>query len=138
MPWYGFIHPILALATFGYGMRAAQVSVSKLRDWNFPLRRQRTRSTIFFLLCVANLVLGFLATLLMRGRGMKDFTISAHLPLAMATIVLALAASLVTFGQPKRPGELPPVMRLHPMLLVVAGVLILTMVLLGLLKAFGM
>ncbi len=136
MPWYGFIHPLAALATFAYGMTTAQISVSKLREWNFPLRRQRMRSTVFFLLCVGNLVLGFLATLLMRGRGL-DIRLPAHLPLAIATTVLALLASVVTFGRPKRPGELSPVMRLHPALLVIAGVLMLTTAMLWLLKAFG-
>jgi len=135
MPWYGFIHPILALATFGYGIRTAQVSSSKLREWNFPLRKQRTRSTVFFLLCVGNMVLGFVATLLMRGQGI-DYTISAHVPLAIAATVVALGASLVTFGQPKQPGELPPIMRLHPGLLLVACVLMLTMGMLWVLKLF--
>jgi len=135
MPWYAFIHPVLALATFGYGIRTAQVSSSKLREWNFPLRKQRTRSTVFFLLCVGNMAFGFLAKLLMRGQGM-EYSISAHVPLAIATIVFALAASLVTFGRPKQPGELPPTMRAHPALLVIAGVLILTMGMLWVLKLF--
>ncbi len=136
MPWYGFLHPILAVATMIYGIITAQTSVRRLTDWDFPLRRQRVRSTVFFLLCVANMVLGFIVALVLRVQS-KMPALSFHVPLAITTVVLALAASLVTFGQPKTPGELPPVMRLHPWLLVVAVVVIMTMGFLGLLTVLG-
>ena len=60
MPWYGFIHPVVAIATLVFGIMIAQTSMSRTEYWDFPLRRQRTRSTVYFLLCVANLIMGFL------------------------------------------------------------------------------
>lgn len=136
MPWYGFLHPALAIYTMVYGIITAQTSVRRLTDWDFPLRRQRTRSTVFFLLCVANMVLGFIVRIILRA-GFRDVKLTFHVPLAITTIALALLASLVTFGQPKKPGELPGLMRLHPWLIVVAVVIIMTMGFLGLLSAFG-
>ncbi len=136
MPWYGFIHPALAVFTMVYGVKVAQVSISKFQDWNFPLRQQRARSTVYFLLCVGNMVLGFVVNLILHGQGFEvQFTF--HMPLSIAVIVLALAASLVTFGRPRRPGELTPLLRLHPWLVVVSVVLIMTMGFIGLLAAFG-
>lgn len=136
MPWYGFIHPVLAVGTMVYGIATAQTSIKRLGDWDFPLRRQRTRSTVFFLLCVANMVLGFVVRIILRAQA-SDVALTFHAPLAIITVVLALGASLVTFSQGKRPGELPNLMRLHPWLVVVAVVIIMTMGFIGLLKLFG-
>ncbi len=137
MPWYGFIHPILAIFTLVYGFITAETSLRRLTDWDFPLRRQRTRSTVFFLLSVANMVLGFVVRLILRAIS-RDIKLTFHVPLAITTVILALAASLVTFSQPPKPGELPGPMRLHPWLLVLAVVMIMTMGFLVLLSAFGL
>ncbi|MFO7675451.1 MAG: hypothetical protein R6X12_03940 [bacterium] len=137
MPWYGFIHPVLAVGTLVYGVRAAQVSMSKVLDWDFPLRRQRTRSIIFFLLCIANLIVGFAANALMRGRGL-DVRLTAHLPLAIVVIAFALVAAVVTYTRPPRPGTVSGLMKLHHWFLIIPSVLILSMGFTGLLKAFGL
>jgi O-antigen/teichoic acid export membrane protein len=129
MPWYGFIHPLLAIGTLWLGLVTAQTSLSKGSDWDFPLRRQRNRSIIFLLLCVAN----FAAAL----RGIhKEVMISAHMTLSIVVLVAAFLAALVTFTRSK-PGETPPLMRWHAMLSIVAIAVILTMGFLGGLKLIG-
>lgn len=137
MPWYGFIHPVLAIVTLVHGVRTAQVGMSKALDWDFPLRRQRTRSVVFFLLCVANLVLGFAGSALLRGRGL-DIRLTMHLPLAIVVVAFSLAAAVVTFIRAKRPGEVSGPAKFQHWLLIIPAVLILTMGLTGLLKAFGL
>ena len=52
MPWYGFIHPLLAIGAIALGLVTAQTSLSKVSDWDFPMRRQRSRSIYFLMLCI--------------------------------------------------------------------------------------
>jgi len=136
MPWYGWIHPVLAVGTMIYGVRIAQVSVSRLLEWNFPLRQQRTRTIIFFLLCVANLVLGFVVNAALRGQG-RGVELTFHVPLAFIISGLSLFATVVTFARPRRAGEVPGLMKLHPWLVVIPVVGIMTAGFIGLLYAFG-
>lgn len=136
MPWYGYIHPVLAIATMVYGVKIAQVSVARLLEWDFPLRQQRNRTVIFFLLCIANLVLGLLVNSLLRGQG-RGVNLTFHLPLAIIICVLALLATLVTFARPRQPGEVPGLMKFHPWLVVLPVVGIMTAGFIGLLAAFG-
>jgi cytochrome bd-type quinol oxidase subunit 2 len=136
MPWFGYIHPLLAIGTMVYGVRIAQVSVSRLLEWDFPLRQQRNRTVIFFLLVIANLVLGFLVNAALRGQG-RGVSLTFHLPLAIIICVLALLATLVTFTRARKPGEVSGLMKFHPWLVVLPVVGIMTAGLIGLLKAFG-
>jgi len=135
MPWYGFIHPLLAIGTLALGLVTAQTSLSKVSDWDFPLRRQRNRSIIFVLLCVANFALGLFVNTALRGIH-KGVSISGHMTLSIIVLVAAFLAALVTFTRSK-PGETPPLMRWHAMLSIVAIAVILTMAFLGGLKLIG-
>ena len=137
MPWYGFIHPLLAVAALVYGIRTAQAGMNKVLDWNFPLRRQRKNSIIFFLLCLANFGLGFAVNSVLRGRE-QQVELSLHWPLAIAVTGLALLAALIPFIRSRRPGEISEAMKIHHWLVIIASVLILTMGFIGLLKAFGL
>jgi hypothetical protein len=134
MPWYGFIHPLLAIVALGLGLVTAQTSLSKVSDWDFPLRRQRGRTIIFFLLCVANFAVGLFVNLVLRNihKGVK---ITGHLPLSIFVLVAAFLAVLVTFAR-SRPGELSPLMRWHSILSIAALAVILTMGFLGGLTLF--
>lgn len=135
MPWFGFIHPVLAIATLALGLVTAQTSLSKISDWDFPLRRQRSRSITFLLLCVANFGLGlFVGTALREIH--KSVKITGHLPLSIIVLVAAFLAALVTFAR-SRPGEISPLMRWHSILLIAAVALILTMGFLGGLNLFS-
>ncbi|HDQ99623.1 MAG TPA: hypothetical protein ENN51_04985 [candidate division WOR-3 bacterium] len=136
MPWYGYIHPLLALITLAHGIRTARVGMNKVLDWDYPLRRQRNRSIVFLLLCVGNLVLGFSVNVLLRGQD-AAVHLTMHLPLAVAVTVLAVVAVICTFIRPKRLGELSGPMRIHHWLLIVASVMVLTMALTGLLRVLG-
>ncbi|MFO7639203.1 MAG: hypothetical protein R6X14_07940 [bacterium] len=136
MPWYGFIHPLLAVATMVQGVRVAQVGMNKVLDWDFPLRRQRRGSVIFLLLCLLNLGLGALVNGALRGLD-REVKLTAHWPLALAVTGLALLAVIVAFVRSRRPGELAPLMRIQHWLIMVPSVLILTMGVIGLLKLFG-
>ena len=113
---------LLVIVTLGLGLVTAQTSLSKISDWDFPLRRQRGRSIIFFLLCVANFAVGLFVNVALRDihKGVK---ITGHLP-------------LVTFAR-SRPGELSPLMRWHSMLSIAALAVILTMGFLGGLSLFS-
>ena len=135
MPWYGFIHPLLAIGTFALGLVTAQTSLSKVSDWDFPLRRQRNRSIIFVLLCVANFGMGLFVNTALHGihKGVK---LSGHLTLSIIVLVAAFLAALVTFARSK-PGETPPLMRWHAVLSIAAVALILTMAFLTGLKLIG-
>lgn len=132
MPWYGFIHPVFALVSLVYGLAIGQVSLSKLGDWDFPLRRLRRRSFLFFVFCVGNLFLGLFVNLQLRSRG-QGAALTAHLPVAIGVCIAAGLAVLVTFSRGK-PGEIPPLLRWHPILSVVSLGLILTNGFLVLLK----
>jgi hypothetical protein len=79
MPWYGFIHPLLAVATVWLGLVTAQTSLSKISDWDFPLRRQRGRTIVFFMLCIANFAVGLFVNVALRDihKGVK---ITGHVP----------------------------------------------------------
>lgn len=136
MPWYGFIHPLLAVFTLVYGIVTIQTNMSRILDWNFPLRRQRVRGVVFFLLTVANLILGFVISAALRGQGLK-FRLIAHVPLAFAVVVLALGASLTMFARPRKPGDIPGLMRINPWLGFIALALTLTMGFTALLVVFG-
>lgn len=136
MPWYGFLHPALALFTMVYGVRVAQTSVSRLAEWDFPLRRQRTRTVIFFLLCVANLLLGFVVQIFLRAQA-REVKLTLHVPFAAIVVVFSVLASLVSFSRPRQPGEVPELMRLHPWILILAIVVMMTMTIIALLALFG-
>ncbi|MEO0079411.1 MAG: hypothetical protein ABIK44_01880 [candidate division WOR-3 bacterium] len=134
MPWFGFIHPALALFTLFYGLRIGQTSLTKLADWDFPLRVMRARTLRYFLLTVANLILGFVFQIVLAAQG-RPVRLLGHLPLAIAVVLLTLFADLATFGRQK-PGELPRMIRWHPILVIASLALILTMGFTGLLKLF--
>ena len=136
MPWYGLIHPLLAVGTLVLGIVTAQTSISRTEDWDFPLRRQRLRSVVFFLLCVANLILGLLVAAALRGRGV-GVQLALHVPLAVGVVVFSLVAVVATFVPPRRPGELPSIMHFHAWFLVLPLVMMLTMGFIALLAAFG-
>jgi uncharacterized membrane protein YozB (DUF420 family) len=136
MSWYGFIHPVLAIVTMVYGVRVAQTSMSKVLDWDFPLRRQRTRSIVFFILCLVNLGLGFVVGAALRGSE-QGVSLTFHKPLAIIVCVLALVAAVLPFTRSRRPGELSGMMKLHHWFIIVPAVIILTMGFTGLLAAFG-
>ncbi len=135
MPWYGFIHPLLAIPTIWLGLVTAQTSLTKISDWDFPLRRQRYRSIIFVLLCVGNFAIGLFVNVALRGlhRGVK---ITGHLPLSIFVLAAALLAALITFAR-GRPGETPPIMRWHAVLSIATVAVILTMGFLGALNLFS-
>jgi len=135
MPWYGFIHPVLAIATLGLGLVTAQTSLSKVSDWDFPMRRQRTRSIAFLLLCIANLVIGLFVNMGLRGIH-KGVVLSGHMPLSIVVMVAAFVAALITFTR-SQPGQTPPQMRWHAVLTILATALILTMAFLTGLKLIG-
>lgn len=125
MPWFGFIHPVLAVFTLIYGILLGQVSLSRLGDWDFPLRRVRARTIIYFSLVVANLFLGLWISTILSGRG-EEVKIFGHLPLAIIATAIIFLAALVTFGR-ALPGKLTPVMRWHPIMIVISLALIMTM-----------
>lgn len=132
MPWFGFIHPLLAVFTLGYGMTIGQISLSRLEDWDFPLRRVRKRTLIFFFLTLANFLVGLIVNIILAKTSAR-VKIFAHMPMAVVTVVLAFLAALLTFSK-GRPGELPPRMRWHPMLVIASLALIMTMGFTALLK----
>ncbi len=136
MPWYGFIHPVFALLTMVYGIGIARLSMSKVDAWDFPLRRVRTRTVVYFLLCVVNLVLGYLISAAIQGRGV-EVKLTAHVPLAIASVVLALAAAIFTFTRSRIPGQVSPLMKFQGWLLAVSLSAILTMAFTGVLALFG-
>jgi hypothetical protein len=124
MPWYGYIHPLFALAALALGLVTGQTSLSKLTHWDFPLRTQRYRSVFFFLMTVVNFVLGLIVATELRGHGFRT-RLTGHTPLAVVTMVLAMLAAIVTFTR-GRSGEVSGMMRLHPLLVVAALALIFT------------
>ncbi|MBM3332868.1 hypothetical protein FJY68_13640 [candidate division WOR-3 bacterium] len=135
MPWYGFIHPIIALGTLALGLVTAQVSLSKVSDWDFPMRRQRGRSIYFLLLCLANFVMGLFVNMGLRGIH-KGVELSGHMTLSIIVLVAALVAALITFTR-SQPGQTPPHMRWHATLMILAVALMLTMTFLTGLKIIG-
>ena len=135
MPWYAFIHPLLALGTFALGLVTAQTSLSKVSDWDFPMRRQRNRSITFLMLCIANFGMGLIVNLGLRNIH-KGITLSGHMTLSIIVLIAALGAALVTFTR-SQPGQTPPQMRWHAILMIAAVALILTMTFLTGLKLIG-
>ena len=135
MPWYGFIHPLLALGTIALGLVTAQTSLSKVSDWDFPMRRQRSRSISFLMLCIVNFIIGLFANMGLRSIH-KGVVLSGHLTLSIIVLVAALIAALVTFTR-SEPGKTPPHMRWHATLLIAAVALMLTMTFLIGLKLIG-
>lgn len=135
MPWYGFIHPLLALGTLALGLVTAQVSLSKVSDWDFPMRRQRSRSIFFLLLCMANFIMGLFVNMGLRGIH-KGVELSRHLTLSIIVLAAALIAALLTFTR-SEPGQTPPHMRWHATLMILAVALMLTMTFLTGLKIIG-
>jgi len=135
MPWYGFIHPVLALGALALGLVTAQTSLSKVSDWDFPMRRQRSRSIAFLLLCIANFVIGLFVNMGLRGIH-KGVVLSGHMPLSIVVMVAAFVAALITFTR-SQPGQTPPQMRWHAVLTILATALILTMAFLTGLKLIG-
>jgi hypothetical protein len=134
MAWYAFIHPVFAVGALVLGLITAQTSLSKVNDWDFPLRKQRTRSIVFFLLCVVNFSAGLFVNTVLRGVH-KGIQMTAHLPFSIAVLALSLLAALVTFG-PSKPGSVSPLLRYHSILTAIALALILTMGFIGLIMLF--
>ena len=122
MPIYAFIHPVLAVAAIVWGVAIAQVSMQRMADWDFPLRRVRSRTIVYLLLCVANFGAGLAFNALLADRRL---VLPAHLTLGIIVCVLALLAALVTFATGK-PGQLSGLMRWHPILTVASLALIIT------------
>ncbi len=135
MPWYGLIHPALAIGTFALGLVTAQTSLSKVSDWDFPMRRQRSRSIAFLMLCIANFVMGLLVNMGLRSIH-KGVVLSGHITLSIIVMVAAFGAALITFTR-SQPGQTPPHMRWHATLTIAAIALILTMAFLTGLKLIG-
>lgn len=135
MPWYGFIHPAAAIGTIALGLMTAQTSLSRVSDWDFPMRRQRSRTIAFLMLSIANFVMGLVVNLALRNIH-KGVALSGHLTLSIIVTVLAFGATLLTFTR-SEPGKTPPQMRWHAMFMVTAVALILTMGFLTGLKLIG-
>jgi len=135
MPWYGFIHPVIAIGTIALGLVTAQTSLSKVSDWDFPMRRQRSRSISFLMLCIVNFIMGLFVNMGLRNIH-KGVTISGHMTLSIIVLIAAVVAALVTFTR-SEPGKTPPHMRWHATLLVAAVALMLTMTFLIGLKLIG-
>ncbi len=134
MPWYAFIHPLLAIGTLVLGLVTAQTSLSKVTEWDFPMRRQRNRTIAFLLLCIANFVMGLIVSMALQTMH-KGIALSGHMPLSIVVLVVAFVATLLTFTR-SEPGQTPPHMRWHATLLAAAVALILTMAFLTALKLF--
>ena len=135
MPWYAFIHPALAIGTFVLGLVTAQTSLSKVSDWDFPMRRQRSRSIAFLLLGIANFVIGLFVNMGLRSIH-RGVVLSGHMTLSIIVLVAAFGAALMTFTR-SQPGQTPPHMRWHATLTIAAVALILTMAFLTGLKLIG-
>jgi len=135
MPWYGFIHPVVAIGAIALGLVTAQTSISKVSDWDFPMRRQRSRSIAFLLLSIANFVMGLLVNMVLRSIH-QGVVLSAHMTLSIIVLIAAFGAALLTFTRSK-PGQTPPHMRWHATLMVAAVALMLTMTFLVGLKLIG-
>jgi hypothetical protein len=135
MPWYGFIHPVIAIGTIALGLVTAQTSLSKVSDWDFPMRRQRSRSIAFLMLCIAGFVMGLLVNLGLRNIH-KGVVLPGHMTLSIIVLIAAFGAALLTFTR-SEPGKTPPHMRWHATLMVAAVALMLTMMFLVGLKLIG-
>lgn len=134
-PWYGLIHPALAVFTLGYGLRIAQIALSRINDWDYPLRQQRNRTITYLLLCVGNFVTGMFFATIIRGRGL-ELKLPGHLVLSVIVLGVTALATVVTFGR-SRMGEVAPITRLHPILMVISLTGVLTQGILTLLRVFG-
>jgi heme A synthase len=135
MPWYGFIHPVIAIGTIALGLVTAQTSLSKVSDWDFPMRRQRSRSIAFLMLCIAGFIIGLLVNMGLRNIH-KGVVLSGHMTLSLIVLIAAFGAALLTFTG-SEPGKTPPHMRWHATLVVAAVALMLTMTFLVGLKLIG-
>jgi hypothetical protein len=135
MPWYVFIHPLLAIGTIALGLVTAQTSLSKVSDWDFPMRRQRSRSIYFLMLCIVNFIIGLLVNMGLRNIH-KGIVLPGHLTVSIIVLVAAFLAAIVTFTR-SQPGQTPPHMRWHAVLLIAAIALMLTMTFLIGLKLIG-
>jgi hypothetical protein len=135
MPLYGFIHPLLAIGTLALGLVTAQTSLSRVSDWDFPMRRQRTRSIYFLMLCIVNFIIGLFVNMGLRNIH-KGVVVSGHMTLSIIVLVAALGATLLTFTR-SEPGQTPPHMRWHATLMIAAVALMLTMTFLFGLKLIG-
>ncbi len=135
MPWYGFVHPILAIGTLALGLVTAQTSLSKVSDWDFPMRLQRSRSIAFLMIGIVNLIVGLFVNMGLRNIH-KGVVLPGHLTLSIIVLVAGFVAALITFTR-SEPGKTPPHMRWHATLLIVAVALMLTMTFLIGLKLIG-
>jgi len=135
MPWYGFIHPAVAIGSIALGLVTAQTSLSKVSDWDFPMRRQRSRTITFLMLCIANFVMGLLVNMGLRNSH-KGVVLSGHMTLSIIVLVAGFVATLITFTR-SQPGQTPPHMRWHAILMIAAVALMLTMMFLVGLKLIG-
>jgi hypothetical protein len=135
VPWFGYLHPLLSLATLVYGLRIAQVSLTRINDWDYPLRQQRNRTIAYFLFCVANFLLGLLFASLIRGRG-TELALPGHMALSFVVLGVTAVATVVTFGK-TRMGEVAQITRIHPVLMVISLTGVLTLAFLTGLRLFG-
>lgn len=122
MPFYAFLHPFIAVLTLVWGVTIAQVSMQRMADWDFPLRRVRSRTLVYLLLCATNFAAGLAFNSLL---GSRRLVLPAHLTLGIIVCVLALLALLATLA-PGKPGQPPGLMRWHPVLTVASLSLIIT------------
>ncbi len=135
MPWYAFVHPALALGTIALGLVTAQTSLSKVSDWDFPMRRQRSRTIAFLMLAIVNFIIGLFVNLALRGIH-KGVVLSGHMTLSIIVLVAGFIAALLTFTR-SEPGRTPPQMRWHATFMIAAVALMLTMTFLVGLKLIG-
>jgi hypothetical protein len=135
MPWYGFIHPIIAIGSIALGLVTAQTSLSKVSDWDFPMRRQRSRSIWFLMLSIANFIMGLFVNMGLRNIH-KGVALPGHMTVSIIVLLAAFGAALITFTR-SEPGKTPPQMRWHAILMVAAVALMLTMTFLVGLKLIG-
>jgi uncharacterized membrane protein YidH (DUF202 family) len=135
MPWYGFIHPIIAIGSIALGLVTAQTSLSRVSDWDFPMRRQRNRSIWFLMLSIGNFIMGLLVNMGLRNIH-KGVVLPGHMTVSIIVLLAAFGAALITFTR-SEPGKTPPQMRWHAILMVAAVALMLTMTFLVGLKLIG-
>ena len=135
MPWYGFIHPFTAVLTLILGIKTAQTSMSRVQDWDFPVRKIRNRTVLFALLVVFNMVIGFIFNVVLAGSGL-DVALLGHLPLSIIAVVLAIGAALISFTRSRKPGEVSELMKFHGWIVAIALAAIMTMSFIGVLKLF--
>jgi heme A synthase len=99
------------------------------------MRRQRSRSIAFLMLCIVNFIMGMFVNMGLRNIH-KGVVISGHMTVAIIILVAAFGAALLTFTR-SEPGQTPPHMRWHATIMIAAVALMLTMTFLVGLKLIG-